>query len=100
MHEGREAISQGKKVTSARYKIFLEDNEYSFTLDGTWLNFKTCKTPKVVFDKDDIDGTFFEKIYLLQIVVKAIDTLFTEFIKLRMSSDWINSVKEIINWIN
>ena len=99
MFEARGALSQGKKITKASFKMFLEENEYSFTLDGTWLNFKACKTPKIPIDKDDIDGTFFERVYLLQAVVKAITRLFEDFIKIRMTTKWPILIQEIKDWM-
>jgi len=57
-----------------------------------WLNFKACKTPKVTLeDAADVDGAFFEKMFLLQDLLTHMDEMFAEFVKLRSSNDWIKT---------
>jgi len=78
------------------------DYEYSFTLDSEWLNLKGFKTPKVMQDvDDDPDGIFYEKMYLIEQAVSALDTIFTQFIKLRTSPEWDESEKPaLLKWIS
>lgn len=101
MLEAREALSQGKKVSQARFKLSLNEAEWYFTLDDCWLNFRTCKTPKVMLDKkEDPEGLFFEKTLLLQEVVRIIEQLFSQFIKIRISPEWTTKhLPAIRNWI-
>lgn len=87
--EARHALMEGKQVTQARLKLFLGDNEWVFTLDAAWLNFRSLKTPKVDVDlHEDPQGLFFERLLLIQKAVDALDALFIEFMKLRISKRW------------
>ena len=101
MLEAREALSQGKKVTQASFKLCMNDTEWHFTLDDCWLNFRGCKTPKVMLDKkEDPDGLFFEKAFLLQEVVRIVEQLFFQFVKIRISPEWMTEhLPAIQNWI-
>ncbi len=87
--EARFALAENKRVAQATIKFIEGDDEFSFVLDSTWLNFRTLRTPKVVQDdKDDPDGLFYEKIGLTEKVVSVIDKIFAYFIKLRISEEW------------
>ncbi|MGA1825857.1 MAG: hypothetical protein ACMUIP_14475 [bacterium] len=101
MFEARQALRQGKKVSQASFKLCVNDEENNFILDDSWLNFRTCKTPKVLLDKKkDPGGLFFEKTLLLQKVVKAVDQLFSKFIKMRISPQWSQKhLPDIQNWV-
>ena len=67
----------------------IEDNEWSFTLDSKWMNFKGLKTPKVMMDKDeDPDGLFYEKFFLIDQALAAMNTIYAAFIKSRTSPEW------------
>ena len=41
MREARFALTEEKKVVQATVKLAMGDNQWSFTLDSTWLNFTT-----------------------------------------------------------
>ena len=91
MLEARQALSQGKKVSQASFKLCLDEHEWYFTLDDNWLNFKACKTPRVMVDKkEDPAGLFLEKAFLLQKVIEVVDQLFHQFIKIRLSPEWVS----------
>ncbi|NLD37955.1 MAG: hypothetical protein GX654_13890 [Desulfatiglans sp.] len=66
------------------------------------MNLKTLKTPKVKQDiKDDPEGIFYEKMFLIEQAISAIDTIYGEFIDLRLSPAWNESVKPaLLNWIS
>ncbi len=87
--EARHALLDGKKVTLAEIKFILGEDEWSFMLDSTWLNFKSLKTPEVDLEtKEDPDGLFYEKIFLLDTVISAVEEVFVGFLRLRISDDW------------
>jgi len=53
------------------------DHEWTFALDSLWMNFKSLKSPKVLLDKeDDPDGLFYEKAFLMEQPIWAIDMIF------------------------
>ncbi len=102
LKEARFALGEKKQVTETQLRLKIEDNEFSFSLDSEWMNFKTLKTPKVMQDTDDDpDGIFYEKMFLVEQAISAVDTIFGEFIKLRVSPDWETSVKPaLLDWIS
>ena len=102
LKEARFALSENKQVTETQLRLKIEDNEFSFVLDSEWMNFKAFKSPKVVQDvEDDPDGIFYEKMFLIEQAISTVDTIFSEFIKLRTSPEWTDSVKPaLLNWIS
>ena len=102
LREARFALTKSKKVTQAALRLIVGDNEWSFTLDSTWLNFKSLKTPTVAHDKkDDPEGLFYERIFLIEQPLRAIDTLFSAFIKTRTSPEWdTQELPALMEWIN
>ena len=89
MREARQALKQGKKVSQANFRLYMKDDEWRFTLDDSRLNFRTCKTPKIMLDKkEDPEGLFYEKTFLLQEAVRLVEQLLTQFIKIRISPEW------------
>lgn len=101
LKEARFALTENKKVTQAAIKLTLGDDEYSFTLDSRWMNYRSLKTPKVMQDaKDDPEGLFYEKAGLIERAVSMIDTIFMYFIRLRLSSQWDNKeLPALIKWV-
>ncbi len=102
MREARFSLKEGKDILQASVVLSINDNEWSFILDSTWFNFKSFKTPKVMQDKkDDPDGLFYEKMYLIEEALSAIDEIFLSFIQLRLSPEWeYDIVPDITQWIN
>jgi len=99
MGEVKKGLAQGRKMIECRFSIEKEDREYEFTLDDIWMNFKSCKLPKVPLDKDDMDGAFLERMYLLEEVVGMVDHLFKLFIETKFSIDWKTFVNSISDWL-
>jgi hypothetical protein len=99
--EARFALTEYKTITEAKVKLGIGDNEWSFILDSTWMNFKSFKTPKVMQDKEqDPEGLFYEKFYLIEQALSAVDVIFTAFITLRLSPDWEESeLPALTQWI-
>lgn len=102
LKEARFALSENKQVTECRLRLVIEDNEYSFILDSEWLNLKSLKAPKVMQDKDDDpDGIFYERMFLIEQAISAVDAIYTQFIDLRTSPEWDESAKpRLLEWIN
>jgi recombination associated protein RdgC len=102
MREARFSLKAGKDILQASIVLSINNNEWSFILDSTWFNFKSFKTPKVMQDKrDDPDGLFYEKMYLIEEALFAIDEIFVSFIQLRLSPEWEHDIAPAITqWIN
>ncbi len=102
MKEARFALAEDKEIIQAAVKLVIGDNQWSFVLDSTWMNFKTFKTPRVMQEtKDDLDGIFYEKMFLIEEAVSAIDQIFYSFIKLRLSPEWEDRERPaLVKWIS
>jgi recombination associated protein RdgC len=100
LQEAKRALSQGKKVCASNFKLNIGDNEYSFTLDSKHFNLKSLKTPKIELNKsEDLDGMLFEKIFLIQEVVEAVEQLFIVFLQLRThNNNWLSESNLIKDW--
>ena len=89
LKEARYALTENKKITQASIKIVLGDDEYSFSMDSLWMNYRSFQIPKVLQDdKDDPEGLFYEKVGLMEKVVSTMDSLFLSFIRIRLSPEW------------
>lgn len=75
------AIDNGKKITEAKLLMVTDSGEWAFTLDSAYFDFKALKTPKISMpSKEDPNGFFYEKVYLLEEISKVLDTIFKLFV--------------------
>ena len=102
MREARFALSEKKDITQAKVRLTIGDNLWHFTLDSTWMNFKSFKTPKIMLDKkEDPDGIFYERIFLMEEAIAAMDIIFYSFVKLRVSPEWEKKERPALTkWID
>jgi len=102
MKEARFALAEDKKIIRAAIKLDIGDNQWSFILDSTWMNFTTFKSPKVIQDREeDPDGIFYEKMYLIEEAVSVMDEIYRSFIKLRVSPEWgTEEHPALVKWIS
>ncbi len=102
LKEARFALTQNKKPTLAGIRLIMGDDEFLFSLDSRWMNYKALKTPRIMEDyKDDPDGLFYEKFGLIEKAVSMMDSVFIHFIKLRLSETWTERESpDLMNWIN
>jgi recombination associated protein RdgC len=101
LREARFALAENKKVTQARFRMAMGEDEWSFTLESSRLNVKSLKPPRVVQDvRDDPDGLFFERVRLMERAVSVLDALFLSFVSLRVSEAWsAREVPGMARWI-
>ncbi|MDY6882136.1 MAG: hypothetical protein V2J25_08950 [Desulfatiglans sp.] len=101
MKEARFALAEDKKIVQAALKLDIGDDQWSFVIDSTWMNFRTLRTPKVHQDiKEDPDGVFYEKIFLIEEAVSAMDQIYQLFIELRVSPEWTTREHPaLVKWI-
>jgi recombination associated protein RdgC len=101
MKEARFALAEDKKIIQAAIKLDIGDNQWSFTLDSTWMNFKTFKTPRVIQDREeDPDGIFYEKMFLIEEAVSVMNEIYQSFIKLRVSLEWgTEEHPALVKWV-
>ncbi len=101
MKEARFALAEDKRIIQAAIKLDIGDNQWSFILDSTWMNFKSFKSPKVIQDREeDPDGGFYEKIFLIEEAVSVMDEIYQFFIRLRVSPEWeTEEHPALVKWI-
>lgn len=89
LNEARFALTRGKTVTQVSLRLIKGDDEWSFSLDAAWLNLSGLKVPKVMQDaREDADGLFYERMFLIEQPLAVANALFEEFIRLRVSPEW------------
>lgn len=102
LEEGIISLGKGAVVTEINLLYKSGDNEWRFTIKGESMNISNLKIPEtaIVESGEEIEGMVLEKAYLYEKATKLIDNLFNEFIKLRVSGKWSESiVPEIRKWI-
>ncbi len=102
LEEGIISLGKGAVVTEINLLYKSGDNEWRFTIKGESMNISNLKIPEtaIVESSEEIEGMVLEKAYLYEKVTKLIDNLFREFIKLRVSGKWSESVVPgIRKWI-
>ena len=102
MKEARFALRENKRITKAAIRLTInEEDEFFFRMDSRWMNFRLLKTPKVIQDlKDDPEGFFYEKTGLIERAITVMDSVFMDFIRIRISPEWESSeLPALIEWI-
>jgi len=102
MKEARFALMENKRITKAAIRLTInEEDEFFFRMDSRWMNFRLLKTPKVIQDlKDDPEGFFYEKTGLIERAITVMDSVFMDFIRIRISQEWESSeLPALIKWI-
>ncbi|MDR3569437.1 MAG: recombination-associated protein RdgC [Syntrophobacteraceae bacterium] len=103
LHEARTALRQGKVVDEVQLLLIIGENEYVLTLDSSLWAVKGLKTPKQLPDygSEDPDGRFLEKMYFIQEVFEAMDSLYMRFLAERLTPGWeSDTLVELQKWID
>jgi hypothetical protein len=102
LREARFALTNNKEITEVHVKLTIGDHQWSFALDSTWLNFKSFKTPKVPpADDENPDGLFYDKFFLIEKALTAMDVIYASFIKIRVSPEWqTHEFPAMVKWIS
>ena len=88
LREARFGLATGKKVTRALLRLEKDDLAWQLSLKAEDFSCNSLKTPKVEKDAedDDPDAMILEKIYLMESCLNLLDSLYIQFLKLRLSS--------------
>lgn len=102
LREARFALTVYKSITEAMLKLVIGDDEWSFILDATWMNYKSFKTPGVEQDtENDPEGLFYEKFHLIEKALSAMEAIYTSFVKVRLSPEWKEKeLPALLQWIS
>lgn len=102
--EARYGLGMGKKVSRALLHFEKDDMGFQVIVRAEDLSFGSMKTPKVSTKGDDgeidADAIFLEKMFLMEICVELMDSLYQSFLALRFSPEWQDAVHEIRAWLS
>jgi hypothetical protein len=90
LEEGLLALRKGAYVTEMNLQIELGEQLWRLTIKGENLSVGGLKTPPTakVEALQEIEGAVLEKLFLIDMVLQRLDSLFAKFIKLRISPAW------------
>lgn len=101
--EAKTGLRTGKKVNKAQLRLEIDQDAWQVTLKADDFGISGLMTPKVDLrdqEDEDPDSKFLEKIYLLEKCVELLDSVFAEFLKLRLSAEWPKAAKAVGAWMN
>lgn len=104
LEEGILALRKGAVVSEISLVYSAAGSrEWRFTLKGESFNIMNLKSPATAAAESEADteGILLEKIWLYEKIVNWADTVFSRFIKLRISTDWNQTtVPHMKKWIH
>lgn len=96
--EAREALRHGKLPTQARIRIEQGPHQFACMLTASTMGLSSVTIPAML--KDEPEEKFYERMYLIEQLEKYFDSLYTEFLELRLSPAWEQeNVPEIAKWV-
>ena len=102
LSEARVGLRRGKKVTSALIHLTKGAFGFDVSVNAADFSLNGMKTPKI--DKpdrdDDPDSLFLEKVFLIETAVTSLDSLYRQFLGLRLDKDkWKKTTGEMMKWM-
>jgi hypothetical protein len=104
--EAISALKGGKKITSATICMEKDENLWKLTLKGETFGFAGFKCPQVRIERDatveemsERESAFYERMFLLEQGVQLFDSLFTSYLKERLSDAWSARLVAIQQWL-
>lgn len=84
--EAKEALRDGKLPTRAHFHLSQAEKSFAFGFNADTLATSGVKIPALLTDEGD-DG-FFERMQLIEELENLLLSLFEQFVRLRLSSEW------------
>ena len=100
--EARLGLRRGKKVSSAIISLSKADYDFNFSLKAADFSLNSLKTSKINKPDrdDDPDALFLEKVFLIETAVTLMDSLYRQFLGLRLDSNkWDKTTGEMMKWM-
>ncbi len=105
--EAISALAGGKRITSATICMEKDENPWKLTLKGDTFGFASFKCPQVRIEKDatvdqmsEREAVFYERMYLLNQGIQLFDSLFTIFLKERLTDAWNSRLLAVQAWLS
>jgi len=102
LEEGQTALKKGAVVTELNLVAKIGENEWRFNVKGESLNLSSVKTPETgrIETAEDVEGVVLEKIYLYDQAVKLLNSLYQQFIRIRITTDWEKgTLRKMAKWM-
>lgn len=100
--EAKLSIANGKYVDRAMVSITVQDADFTVMLKADDFTLNGLRTPKIetrLEEGDDPDAPLYEKIALVELVCKCLDSLYSHFLGLRLNSArWVEQVRRVRAW--
>lgn len=100
------ALRGGKVITSSTICMEKDENLWKLTLKGETFTFASFKTPQIRIERDNTveemserEAAFYERMYLMEQGIQLFDSIFTAFLKERLSDSWGDRMKAIQEWL-
>lgn len=84
-----------------------DENLWKLTLKGETFGFASFKSPQVRIERDNTveemserEAAFYERMYLLEQGIQLFDSLFSAFLKERLSDAWTGRLVAIQEWLD
>jgi len=103
LEEGVLALKKGALVTELNIVYQSNHLEWKFTIKGESLNISSLSTPKIKLPEslEDLEGFVLEKAYLYDKIIRFLEKIYKNYIKLRISSRWQKTELPLVRkWIN
>lgn len=95
--EGAAALYCGKKLYQAKIFAVMQDNNWSFRLDGLKISFTGIKLPSL--EEDNAEDIYVERFEKMQELTEIIDAIYGHFLEDFLSEDWESTVAQMKKWI-
>ena len=107
LQEARTGLQMGKKLEQARIVVGHKNYEYSFTLAAALMEFRNVRLPKTEATENDrsdnpeeIEGMILERIYLFEELIRLVNSIFLNFLQVRLSENWRDELIKVRAWIH
>jgi Putative exonuclease, RdgC len=104
--EVRTALRSGKQITEAVLYLEQQENLWKLNLKGESFHFAGFKAPAVKLERDNRAeaeheqvAIFYERMHVLEGGLQLFDSLFADFLALRLSPDWAGTLATINGWL-
>jgi hypothetical protein len=105
--EARSAIMSGKEIVDATIHLEKEEEEaWKLTLKGDMFHFASLRSPAVKIERDEVtdeaserEAVFYERMFLLERGMQLFDSLYADFLRLRLGSGWAKEDAQIEEWL-
>jgi len=96
--EAKSALSAGKIVQEARWKLLQDDREWLFTLKAPDLDLRSVRLPELLTSEDD--DRLRERVALMEFLERTVEDLYGRFLGLRITDRWErDELPRVARWI-